>query len=607
LNYLSFLVDDLSLHYYQAELLLSSLSQFTSFKKNKIMVHCTTRVNDEFLFFLKENNYDYKIIEPYLDGKYCNKLQQLSSFAFLTEKDAVFLVDADTFFLADPSLDFSSKIGGKVVDAPNPPLKVLTQIFNEAKLSFPKIVPTDWVMENAYTFETNFNGGFYYVPGKHVLEVDKHWKKWASWLYAKRLDLFETKAQQIHVDQVSFSMMLSDLNLDYQVVSSNNNVPIHRETKQRLFDNTKEVSMVHYHRSLNYFGLLSTKLSINPTVDRAIEKINSSIRQKKAFSFYREFNKSFIILPKKTEETQKFEEKFLKLWGANNDKLELILHAGTPKTATTTLQFFLDEESCNLLEQNILYPKKYSNTHAPKHQWLVTLLKNGDFKTLFSYLEEIILEAKNKDVRTIFLSTEGIFNHWWDFSNEAKEVLRIIAVYCNVKLYITFRSPKSFLESFYKQNLKNPQNSAAECYGKDLSFEEMLKDDWFVKHIDYLGFIQECEMLFGKNNIELFTYSSTTIIDDILEKLNVTIKFKKEDKKNVGQSSIGVELLKVINRYNINSKDKRELVGLLQKMDPILNQYLSLSIVEHGVEKIDELFSLEAKKLKEDYNLFFKK
>jgi len=131
--------------------------------------------------------------------------------------------------------------------------------------------------------------------------------------------------------------------------------------------------------------------------------------------------------------------------------------------------------------------------------------------------------------------------------------------------------------------------------------------NWFVKHIDYLGFIQECEMLFGKNNIELFTYSSTTIIDDILEKLNVTIKFKKEDKKNVGQSSIGVELLKVINRYNINSKDKRELVGLLQKMDPILNQYLSLSIVEHGVEKIDELFSLEAKKLKEDYNLFFKK
>lgn len=606
MNYLSFLVDDLPLHYYQSELLLFSLNKFTSFKKNNILIHCTTRVNEAFLLFLRENNYRYKVVEPYLDEKYCNKLQQLASFTNLNDDDAVFLVDADTFFLNDPIVNFPQKIGGKVVDAPNPPLGVLSKIFTNAGLGFPKIVQSDWVMEDAYTFETNFNGGFYYVPGKHVLEVDKYWKKWASWLYERRLDLFETKAQQIHVDQVSFSMMLSDLNLDYQVVSSNNNVPIHRETKQRLFDNTKEVSMVHYHRSLNYFGLLSTKLSINPRVDRAIEKINSSIRQKEVCKFYREFNKSFITLPKKTEETQKFEEKFLKLWRTNNDKLELILHVGTPKTGTTTLQFFLDEEYDNLLQENILYPKQYLNSHVPKHQWLVTFLKNGDFKTLFSYLEEIILEAKSKEVRTVFLSTEGIFNHWWDFSNEAKEILRIIAVYCKVKLYITFRDPKSFLESFYKQNLKNPQNSAAECYGKDLSFEEMLKDAWFIKHIDYLGFIQECEMLFGKTNIELFTYSST-IIDDILEKLNVTIKFKKEDKKNVGQSSIGVELLKVINRYNINSKDKKELVSLLQKMDPVLNQYLSLSIVEHSVEKIDELFSLEAKKLKEDYNLFFKK
>lgn len=604
MNYLSFLVDDVSLHYYQAELLLFSLSQFTSFKKDQIIVHCTTRVNDEFLFFLKENKYSYKVIEPYLDGKYCNKLQQLSSFSFLTERDAVFLVDTDTFFLADPVLDFSSKIGGKVVDAPNPSLKVLAKIFNEAALSFPKIVPTDWVMENAYTFETNFNGGFYYIPAKHVLEVDQHWKKWASWLYERRVDLFETKAQQIHVDQVSFSLMLTDLKLGYQVVSSNNNVPIHRERKQRLFDDNKEVSMVHYHRSLNYFGLLNTKLSINPTVDSAIEKINSSIEQKSEFKFYKQFNKAFISLPKRTEKTQNFEEKFSKLW-SNNDKPELILHAGTPKTGTTTLQFFLDAEYASLLEKNILYPKKYLNTYAPKHQWMVSLLKKDDFGTLFLYLEEILLEAKNKNVATVFLSTEGIFNHWWDFSNEAKEILRVIAIYCNLKLYITFRNPKSFLESFYKQNLKNPQNSAAECYGKDLTFEEMLKDSWFIKHIDYLGFIQECEILFGKNNIELFAYSST-IVEDILKKMDVEIKFEKEDKQNVGQSSIGVELLKIINRYNIEAKDKKELVNLLKKMDPILNKYLSLSMIEHSVKKIDELFSLEEKELKKEYNLVFK-
>jgi len=245
LNYLSFLVDDLPLHYYQSELLLFSLEKFTSFKKNNILIHCTTRVNEDFLLFLRENNYAYKVVEPYLDGKYCNKLQQLSSFKDLNNDDAVFLVDADTFFLNDPIVNFPQKIGGKVVDAPNPSLKVLKKIFNEAKLSCPKIVPTDWVMEGAYTFECNFNGGFYYVPAKDIQQADKRWKKWATWLYKRRDELFETKAQQIHIDQVSFAMMVQESNFEYQVLISNNNCPIHRNTKQRLFDNSKEVSIVY--------------------------------------------------------------------------------------------------------------------------------------------------------------------------------------------------------------------------------------------------------------------------------------------------------------------------------------------------------------------------
>jgi len=602
LNYLSFLVDDIPLHYYQSELLLFSLEKFTSFNKNNILIHCTTRVNDEFLLFLKENNYVYKIVEPYLDGKYCNKLQQLVSFKYLNDEDGVFLVDADTFFLNDPIVKHPNKIGGKVVDAPNPPLRVLTKIFNETNLTYPNIVPTDWVMEGAYTFECNFNGGFYYIPARHVQKADELWRKWATWLYGRR-DLFETKAQQIHIDQVSFSMMVKDANFEYDVLISNNNCPIHRATKQRLFDTTKEVSMLHYHRSLNYFGLLETNLSINPIVDKAIEKINSSISKKKEFTFFKQFNRSFIKSTKSNEKTKIFEDKISNLF-LNIANKKIILHAGTPKTGTTSIQFLLDENYEELLRQGILYPKHYLDTNPPKHQWLVQLLRKNDFEAIFSYLKKIVHEAEKQNVRTIFLSTEGIYNHWWDYSLETKEILKIIAKYCKFELYIAFREPSSFLESFYKQNLKNPKNSAAKCYGKDLTFEEMMKDDWFIKHIDYLGFIQECEMLFGKNNIELFTYSST-IINEILRKLKVTIKVKKEDKKNVGQSSIGVELLKVINRYNINSKDKKELVSLLKKMDPILNKYLSLSVVEHSIDKIDELFSLEAKKLKEDYNLSF--
>ena len=603
MQFFSFLVDNIPLHYYQAELLLFSLEKFTSFKKNQIIVHCTTRVDDAFLFFLKEHKYNYEVIEPYLDGKYCNKLQQLPTFDFLTDNDAVFLVDTDTFFLNDPILAFSSKIGGKVVDAPNPPLSVLSKIFNEAKLAYPKIVPTDWVMEDAYTFECNFNGGFYYIPGKDVLKANELWRKWATWLY-ERSYLFDTEAQSIHTDQVSFSMMVQEGSFDYQVVVSNNNSPIHRNREQRLFDDSKEISMLHYHRSLNAFGLLNDTLSISPIIDKAIEDINSAISNEQNFKFFKQFNKSFINLPKSTEKTKKFEKIFIELCDREMIDTKIILHAGTPKTGTTSLQFLLNQKYEELLEQGILYPKYYLDINPPKHQWLVQLLKANNFDKLFEYLEKILREAKEKQAKTIFLSTEGIFNHWWDFSPEAKEILRVIAQKIHFELYVVFREPSSFLESFYKQNLKNPQNSAARCYGQDWSFEEMMKDKWFIKHMDYLGFTQECEILFGEKKVKVFTYSNNIILD-ILKELELNISLDK--KENVGQSNISTELLKVINRYNLQTQDKKAIVKVLKQMDNILFKYPSLEIIdEYTHTLIETFFSLQSKVLKEEYSLSFK-
>ena len=605
MNYLTFLVDNLSLHYYQAELLLFSLEKFTSFKKNQIIVHCTTRVNDAFLFFLKENKYQYKIIEPYLDGKYCNKLQQLPSFDFLTDKDAVFLVDADTFFVNDPILTFTSKIGGKVVDAPNPPLSVLSKIFNEAKLMYPKIVPTDWVMEDTYTFESNFNGGFYYIPGKDVLKANELWRKWATWLY-ERPYLFETKAQRNHIDQVSFSMMVEEANFDYQVLMSNNNCPIHRNTQQRLFDTSQEVSMIHYHRSLNSFGVLNDDLSINPIVDKTIKYINGAINRQKDFKFFKQFNKSFIHSPKSTDKTNKFEKQFIALCDEEMIDTKIILHAGTPKTGTTSLQFLLDQKHEALLEQGILYPKYCLNTNPPKHQWLVTFLKENNFDALFNYLQEIFIEAKEKQAETIVLSTEGIFNHWWDFSPEAKEILHVIAKKIDLELYVVFREPSSFLESFYKQNLKNPQNTAAKCYGKDWSLEEMMKDKWFMKHMDYLGFLQELENLIGKQSIKVFSYSKK-IVETILHNIGFTdLTTLNIEKENLGQSSIAIELLRVLNRYNLSSKHKEEAVNMLNKMDAILTQYNNAPLLSQDrQESIKALYALQSAILTSEYNLHY--
>ena len=53
-------------------------------------------------------------------------------------------------------------------------------------------------------------------------------------------------------------------------------------------------------------------------------------------------------------------------------KLKLIIHAGTPKTGTTSLQTYFDKNQRKLRKKGILYPnnlQKLKNASAPRHQW----------------------------------------------------------------------------------------------------------------------------------------------------------------------------------------------------------------------------------------------
>jgi hypothetical protein len=51
-------------------------------------------------------------------------------------------------------------------------------------------------------------------------------------------------------------------------------------------------------------------------------------------------------------------------------KLKLIIHAGAPKTGTTSLQAYLDKKQRRFRGKGVLYPHnldKLQNTSAPKH------------------------------------------------------------------------------------------------------------------------------------------------------------------------------------------------------------------------------------------------
>ena len=180
--------------------------------------------------------------------------------------------------------------------------------------------------------------------------------------------------------------------------------------------------------------------------------------------------------------------------------LKLIIHAGTPKTGTTSLQTYLDKKQRKLRMKGILYPHNIGNLQnptAPKHQWFEKNLVATHLEYFLENFKNIISQV-NKDTHTIILSSEGIYNYWWDFSEESKDVLSELGKFFDIEIWVWFREPLAFIESYYKQCIRNPQIDNNPCYGKDLSFTEMLDIKWFYQHLDYQGFVTECQTLFGK-------------------------------------------------------------------------------------------------------------
>ena len=601
MNIVSFVVDGLPRLYYQAELLLFSLSRFARHPREHILVQCTTRVDPAFLAFLDAHGYRYRIIEPFLDGKYCNKIRQLEAFAD-QDVDGVFLLDADMFVLEPLAPPEEGVFCGKVVDMPNPPLHVLQGIFAAAGIPPPAVVDTDTDRDDHRTLANNFNGGFYYVPGHRIATLRDAWKHWANWLF-QRPELFESTQQATHTDQVSMAMALSGTGTPSRAIAANFNYPTHAADDLRTYRADLPVSILHYHWLITEFGLLDGQLVRNENARSAVRRANEAIVGHTVFRHYAGFRRSQIPASLTTGPDPAFVQALGGLHARLGRKLKLVLHAGTPKTGTTSLQVQLAEHAQQLASAGFLYPSNYSRGDGPpKHQWLVSALQRDDVGSLLENLDEIARQL-TPDIHTVILSTEGIYNHWWDFSGHAKSLLAALAATLDTSLWLWLRSPQDFMYSFYQQNLKNPQMSLVTCYGRDLSLFEMLQDRWFVKHLDYLGFIQECEVVFGAQGIRLFDYQNDTVTQ-CANALGVQFPSTSANRENTGLSGPTVQLLRVANRYPLTPVEKGQVVAALKSIDALLAQHATVHPEDAAARRrIGDLSALQAEVLRTDYRL----
>jgi len=255
---------------------------------------------------------------------------------------------------------------------------------------------------------------------------------------------------------------------------------------------------------------------------------------------------------------------------------KIILHAGTPKTGTTSLQMTLEEHRSILNKRGVFYPATHavaveSATHfgetKPKHQWLVEALLAEDTSLFWMKLEDAINQA-SPFAPIIVLSTEGLFHHWWDFPNSGRAALADLVHAFHVELWVWLREPVAFFTSSYIQMLKNPPG-LVHCYGRDWPPERLLDDPWFAKRLDYVGFLDDVKKLFGSERVRAFKYTGSTV-HDFLQALGLAELGLPERHDHATLGTVGVELLRLLNRQTLSMKEKAAAVDAITQIDKAL-------------------------------------
>jgi hypothetical protein len=264
-----------------------------------------------------------------------------------------------------------------------------------------------------------------------------------------------------------------------------------------------------------------------------------------------------------------FAEATAKTARAFPQRLKLVLHAGTPKTGTKALQQTLYENIDALSQLGVWYPPARLDPEMKKHQFLIGLLLYGDGAGLAQAFDEIVHSAPPQ-TRTVVLSTEGLFNHWWDFAPESKAMLRHLASLVDLELWACFREPVAFAITQHAQLLQNPRQFAP-AYGLDIGLEEILENGWFAQRLDYLGFVFEAEELLGAGNVRAFKYGPD-IVDRIFRAIGASASGSSKKLVNPSMRQPGVDLMRIVNRYDLPPAEKYDAAALVLALDTLIGE-----------------------------------
>ncbi len=233
-------------------------------------------------------------------------------------------------------------------------------------------------------------------------------------------------------------------------------------------------------------------------------------------------------------------------------KPKLILHVGLPKTGSSALQNFLSENAGSLMACGVEYPISFLSRNLRKHSWLIESLMQEDLSKL-SY----VLENANKK-SNIVLSSEGLTNHLYDFSERGLAKFREETKNYDVTIVLILRDLEGWLRSYYRQSVVNPNNGMSELYATKLSFEEFSVHPHMCRLADFANLQLALKDAFGASRLVPLDYAGEWFKELCVELGIEPSDFPALERKNEGVPDWVIALMLRVNRLE-RPEGEREL------------------------------------------------
>jgi len=247
---------------------------------------------------------------------------------------------------------------------------------------------------------------------------------------------------------------------------------------------------------------------------------------------------------------------------------KLFIHIGTPKTGTSSLQWFLYNNYEKLLEQGILYPKSIVESgRNPKQQPLFGCIHSGNADGLHALLQRLSSEII-PSTTSVMVSSEGFYHHTDELTESAWKLISQLGQLFDLRIIVFLRPQADYVESMYRQYMKNPRGINPE-YGSSLTIRELMARPKLKQNMDYYGSLMRWAENVGEANIIVKEYSSS-VIDEFMTMFDLDSDFNKS--RIVLNTSITRQMAEILRRVNpLFDNTKRNI--LIKQMESFLRQY----------------------------------